>query len=42
MVLEPEVLDRIDEIVPPGTYFHERDTGKTPVALADPALRRSA
>lgn len=42
VVLESEVLDRIDEIVPPGTYFHERDTGKIPDALADPALRRSA
>jgi aryl-alcohol dehydrogenase-like predicted oxidoreductase len=40
--LEPAVLDRIDEIVPPGTYFHERDTGRIPDALADPALRRSA
>ncbi|WP_019926095.1 aldo/keto reductase [Nocardia sp. BMG111209] len=40
--LAPDVLDRIDEIVPPGTYFHERDTGKIPDALADPALRRRA
>ncbi|MCX4099205.1 aldo/keto reductase [Nocardia sp. alder85J] len=39
--LTPEILDRIDEIVPPGTYFHERDTGKIPGALADPALRRT-
>ncbi|MEV0248909.1 aldo/keto reductase [Nocardia sp. NPDC050712] len=42
VVLSADILDRIDEIVPPGTLFHERDSGKTPDALADPALRRSA
>jgi aryl-alcohol dehydrogenase-like predicted oxidoreductase len=40
--LAPETLDRVDEIVPPGTVFHDRDTGKIPDALADPALRRRA
>ncbi|MDF3304575.1 aldo/keto reductase [Rhodococcus sp. T2V] len=39
--LSGEVLDRIDEIVPPGTVFTERDTGKIPEALARPELRRS-
>ncbi|MGV9823270.1 aldo/keto reductase [Nocardia xishanensis] len=38
--LGDDILDRIDEIVPPGTVFSERDTGKIPDALADPALRR--
>jgi aryl-alcohol dehydrogenase-like predicted oxidoreductase len=34
--LDDELLDRIDEIVPPGTVFNPADTGWTP-----PALRRS-
>ncbi|MFE5476284.1 aldo/keto reductase [Nocardia sp. NPDC056541] len=42
VVLSEEILDRIDEIVPPGTIFADRDTGKIPDALADPALRRRA
>ncbi|MFF2083914.1 aldo/keto reductase [Nocardia sp. NPDC058176] len=42
VVLTDEILDRIDEIVPPGTIFSDRDTGKIPDALADAALRRSA
>jgi hypothetical protein len=33
-------LDRIDEIVPPGTNFNSADSGWTPPAVADPALRR--
>jgi len=40
IVLEPAVLDRIDEIVPPGTNFSTGDTGWAPPALADPAQRR--
>ena len=38
--LEESVLDRIDEIVPPGTNVNAADTGWTPPALADSSLRR--
>ena len=38
--LDADVLDRIDEIVPPGTNFGPADAGFTPPALVDPALRR--
>jgi aryl-alcohol dehydrogenase-like predicted oxidoreductase len=38
--LSDEMLDRIDEIVPPGTTFTAADAGYTPPALADPSLRR--
>ena len=38
--LDDELLDRIDEIVPPGTNFNTADAGWTPPALADPSLRR--
>jgi aryl-alcohol dehydrogenase-like predicted oxidoreductase len=38
--LEPAVLDRIDEIVPPGTNFSLADAGYQPPAIADPRLRR--
>jgi aryl-alcohol dehydrogenase-like predicted oxidoreductase len=40
VALDEAVLDRIDEIVPPGHDFNPVDTGYTPPALADPALRR--
>jgi len=36
----PEVLDKIDAIVPPGTNLNPADAGYTPPALTDPALRR--
>jgi aryl-alcohol dehydrogenase-like predicted oxidoreductase len=39
-VLEPALLDKIDEIVPPGTNLNPADGGWTPPALADAALRR--
>ena len=39
--LDTEILDRIDEIVAPGTHFIERDTGTHLPALA-PAARRRA
>ncbi len=39
-VLTDDVLDRIDEIVPPGTSFSAADAGWTPPALADAGLRR--
>jgi aryl-alcohol dehydrogenase-like predicted oxidoreductase len=38
--LSPDVLDRIDEIVPPGITLAEMDRGYVPPAIADPALRR--
>lgn len=38
--LPPDVLDRIDEIVPPGTNFNPADAGYVPPSLTDPALRR--
>ncbi|MGW4369515.1 aldo/keto reductase [Nocardia takedensis] len=41
VVLDEDLLDAVDEIVAPGTVFHERDTGAIPAALADPALRRT-
>ena len=38
--LSSDVLDRIDEIVLPGTNLSPGDRGYDPPALADPALRR--
>jgi aryl-alcohol dehydrogenase-like predicted oxidoreductase len=38
--LDAALLDRIDEIVPPGTNFTMVDAGFTPPAVADAALRR--
>src|SRR2546421_7478074 len=38
--LGSELLDKIDEIVPPGTTFTRADAGYTMPALADPSLRR--
>src|SRR5439155_1596007 len=38
--LSDEVLDRIDEIVPPGLNLNPRDAGYVPPALADASLRR--
>ena len=38
--LTDEVLDRIDELVPPGTNLNTFDAGWTPPALADRRLRR--
>jgi aryl-alcohol dehydrogenase-like predicted oxidoreductase len=38
--LEDSVLDRIDEIVPPGTNVNPADTGWDPPWLTDPSLRR--
>jgi len=40
VTLSDDLLDRIDEIVPPGTNFSYADAGFTPPAVADPALRR--
>ncbi|HWE67823.1 MAG TPA: aldo/keto reductase [Acidimicrobiales bacterium] len=38
--LSPDVLDRIDEIVPPGIDLNETDVGWVPAAIAEPSLRR--
>jgi aryl-alcohol dehydrogenase-like predicted oxidoreductase len=38
--LEPAVLDRIDEIVPPGTNLNHTDAGWLPPWLADASQRR--
>jgi hypothetical protein len=38
--LSADLLDRIDEIVPPGTTVNPADRGYQPPALTDPFLRR--
>jgi len=35
-----DVLDRIDEIVPPGTTLNDADAGYVPPAVAELSLRR--
>jgi aryl-alcohol dehydrogenase-like predicted oxidoreductase len=40
VVLSDELLDRIDEIVPPGTNLNPGDAGYVPPALGSPELRR--
>ncbi|RSM45184.1 aldo/keto reductase [Amycolatopsis balhimycina DSM 5908] len=40
LVLDDDVLDRIDEIVPPGTDVNPAEKDYTPPALADKRLRR--
>jgi hypothetical protein len=40
VTLSPDVLDRIDEIVPPGTTLNEADRGYAPPSLVDPVRRR--
>jgi aryl-alcohol dehydrogenase-like predicted oxidoreductase len=40
VTIDASVLDRIDELVPPGTNLNEADAGWTPPALTDPSLRR--
>jgi hypothetical protein len=40
VVLTPDVLDQIDEIVPPGTNLNRPDGGYQPPALTTPSLRR--
>jgi hypothetical protein len=40
VVLTDDVLDRIDEIVPPGTDVGTLDQAYQPPALEDPGLRR--
>jgi aryl-alcohol dehydrogenase-like predicted oxidoreductase len=40
VTLEPDLLDRIDEIVPPGTNFSWADAGYTPPSIERPWTRR--
>jgi aryl-alcohol dehydrogenase-like predicted oxidoreductase len=40
LTLDDKILDRIDEIVPPGTNLYNPDDAYRPPALADAALRR--
>jgi aryl-alcohol dehydrogenase-like predicted oxidoreductase len=40
VTLTPDVLDRIDEIVPPGTNLNQADGGYLTPPLTDPSLRR--
>jgi aryl-alcohol dehydrogenase-like predicted oxidoreductase len=39
-VLTPDILDQIDEIVPPGTNLNPPDRGYEPPSLTNPSLRR--
>jgi len=40
VALDADLLDRIDEIVPPGTTFNPSDAGYQPPMVADPQRRR--
>ncbi len=40
LVLDDSLLDRIDELVPPGTNLNPANAGYDPPSLLDPALRR--
>ena len=40
LTLSPDVLDRIDEIVPPGVTIQRADGGYVPPALGQRTLRR--
>ncbi|HWC33927.1 MAG TPA: aldo/keto reductase [Mycobacteriales bacterium] len=40
IVLSEEILDAIDEIVPPGVTLHDADRGYDPPAITEPARRR--
>src|SRR4051795_5165507 len=40
VALDADLLDRIDEIVPPGTNFSLADSGYQPAALTNPRARR--
>ncbi|CAN5719608.1 hypothetical protein BH24ACT4_BH24ACT4_18290 [soil metagenome] len=40
VTLTADILDRIDEIVPPGVNVSHDDAGYVPDALSDPSLRR--
>jgi aryl-alcohol dehydrogenase-like predicted oxidoreductase len=40
VVLDDDILDRVDQIVPPGVTLNDADAGWQPPALTDPAARR--
>jgi hypothetical protein len=40
VVLSPDILDKIDEIVPPGINLNPADRGYLPPSLTDPSTRR--
>jgi aryl-alcohol dehydrogenase-like predicted oxidoreductase len=40
VTLEDDILDRIDQIVPPGVTLNPSDAGFQPTVLSDPAARR--
>ena len=40
VTLDDEVLDRIDQVVPPGMTLNPADAGWQPPAVTDPSLRR--
>jgi hypothetical protein len=40
VTLDDDVLDRIDQIVPPGMTLNPADAGWQPPVLAEPAARR--
>jgi aryl-alcohol dehydrogenase-like predicted oxidoreductase len=40
VVLDDDILDRIDQIVPPGVTLNTADAGWLPPSLTDPAARR--
>jgi hypothetical protein len=40
LTLDDEVLDRIDEIVPPGTDLYPPDGAWKPISIVDPSRRR--
>jgi hypothetical protein len=40
VTLGDDVLDRIDQIVPPGVTLNPADAGWQPPSLTDPAARR--
>jgi len=42
VVLDDELLDRIDAVVPPGRNFNAADAGYTPPSIENAALRRRA
>jgi aryl-alcohol dehydrogenase-like predicted oxidoreductase len=40
VTLDDDILDRIDQIVPPGVTLNTADSGWQPPALTDPTTRR--
>jgi aryl-alcohol dehydrogenase-like predicted oxidoreductase len=40
LVLDDDLLDQIDDVVPPGTNLNAADNGWLPPSILDPALRR--